>query len=141
MLMKTKQMVQWMLLVVGIGLVIAGGFAIYNELARQVSGSLIGLGAGLVGASIAGLITGNIIAKNPEYAKKVAIEASDERNIHLNTLAKAKVFDYAQFVALPFMLFIILTKTDLIVLFAYQVIYLASWGVYIYQLNKFTKKM
>lgn len=120
------------LLIAGVALAIIGGFLIQERWA----GILIGLGTGLLGMAGAQLITQRVIEQSPSRHKKMSIEQSDERNIQINNHAKAKAFDFLQFLALPFFLILILAEVRLWVLLLAIGLYMADWAVYLWLLNK-----
>ena len=130
--MDSKKIRYVLLLVAGIVLVIAGGFVIRERWA----GILIGLGAGLFGMSGAHLIAQGGVERNPSLKKKMSIEESDERNISINNYAKAKAFDFFQFLALPFFLILVLADVRLWVVLLAITVYVADFAVYLWFLNK-----
>lgn len=132
---NVRKIVYVVLLLVGIVLVIIGGFSIKERWA----GILIGLGAGLVGMAGAQLITQRVIERNPALQKKVSTEQFDERNIQVNNCAKAKAFDFLQFLALPFFLILVLADVRLWVVLLAIGFYLADWAVYLWFLDKSMK--
>lgn len=121
-----------LLLVLGVMLVVVGGFV----LKEKWSGVLIGLGAGLFGKAGSQVIVYRMMRRDPELRKKAEIEASDERNIQINHYAKAKAFDFSTFLALPFFLILILVSTPLWIVLLAVGVYAADFGVYIWFLNK-----
>ena len=100
------------------------------------SGALIGLGAGLFGMSGGQLITQRVIEANPSLKERVSIEEHDERNIQINHYAKAKAFDFVQFLALPFFLLLVLADVRLWVVFLAIALYIVHFAVYLWFLNK-----
>ncbi len=135
--MGTKRMRYLLLLLLGVILVVSGGFFIKEKWA----GILIGLGAGLIGMYGAQLITLRVMQLNPTLKRLVAIEHSDERNNQINNYAKAKAFDFAQFLALPFFLVLILTDVSLWVVLLSIFVYMAEWALYLWFLNRRAREM
>jgi hypothetical protein len=129
---EVKKISYLALLVLGIGLVIAGGF--FTQ--ERWGGILIGLGAGIFGMAGGQLITQRVIERNPALTKQINIEQFDERNVQINNYAKAKAFDFLQFFALPFFLIMILADVDLWVVLLAIGFYVADWAVYLWLLNK-----
>lgn len=125
------------LLVLGLALVIAGAFVVQ----QRWSGILIGVGAGVLGMSVAQLITQHVMMKNPALEKQQKIGQSDERNIQINNYAKGKAFDLLQILALPFFLILVLADVPLWVVLLAIVLYLADWAIYLWYLNKRMKEM
>lgn len=119
------------LLLLAIALVIAGIF-----LEGRWAGVMIGLGAGLLGVSGSQLITQRVMQGNPEVERKVSIEEMDERNIQINHYAKAKAFDFFQFLALPFFLLLVAAEVRLWIVLLAIALYVADWVVYLWSLTK-----
>lgn len=135
--MDMKKIRYIVILLAGIALAVAGGFFVKDKW----SGVLIGLGAGLFGMSVAQLISQWVIQRNPALKKKMSIEESDERNIQINNYAKAKAFDFLQFLALPFFLVLVAADVRLWVLLLAIAVYVADWTLYLLYLNKKMKDM
>ncbi|HBG00723.1 MAG TPA: hypothetical protein DDW87_04000 [Firmicutes bacterium] len=130
--MDRKKIGYILLLLAGVVLVILGAFVIQE----RWGGVLIGLGAGLFGMSAAQLITQRVMERNPSLKRKIGIEKSDERNVQINNYAKAKAFDFCQFLALPFFLLLVLADVRLWVVLLAIAIYIADFAVYLWFLNK-----
>lgn len=120
------------ILLLGIVLAIFGGFFIQE----RWGGILVGLGAGLSGMSGAQLITERVMQRNPALQKKISIEQSDERNVQINNYAKAKAFEFATFLALPFFLILVLADVPLSIVLLSIAVYVADYAVYLWFLNK-----
>lgn len=120
------------MLVLGIALMIAGGF--FTQ--ERWGGVLIGIGAGIFGLAGAQLITQHVMAKNPTLSKQIKTEQSDERNVQISNYAKAKAFDFLQFLALPFFLVLVLADVGLWIVLLSIVVYMADWAIYLWYLNK-----
>ncbi|NLL43358.1 MAG: hypothetical protein GX251_08455 [Firmicutes bacterium] len=127
----TRKIVYLGLLLLAIGLVIVGIF-----LEGRWTGVLIGLGAGLLGVSGAQLITERVMQGNPELKRKVRVEELDERNIQINQYAKAKAFDFFQFLALPFFLVLVVADVPLWIVLLAIAVYVADWAVYLWFLTR-----
>ena len=121
-----------LILLLGIALVIVSRLFIQERWA----GVLVGLGAGLFGMSGAQLITERVMQRNPALQKKISIEQSDERNVQINNYAKAKAFEFATFLALPFFLILVLADVPLSIVLLSIAVYVADYAVYLWSLNK-----
>ena len=139
--MNNKRILYIVLTLVGLTLVLIGGFVLDSVAAKVVSGIVIGGGAGLAGLSISQIITDIIIAGNPEHKKQIDIEANDERNIQINLMAKAKAFDFSVYLPLPIFLLLILAGTAREIILLLVAVYVLNWSIYLWYLNKFIKKM
>lgn|SRR5690554_1587040 len=139
--MNNKRILYIVLTLVGLTLVLIGGFVLDSVAAKVVSGIVIGGGAGLAGLSISQIITDIIIAGNPEHKQQIDIEANDERNIQINLMAKAKAFDFSVYLPLPIFLLLILAGTAREIILLLVAVYVLNWSIYLWYLNKFIKKM
>ncbi len=82
-------------LVLAICLIVVSPFLRGEEL-KSISGICIGIGAGLLGMSIANLLMKRMEENNPEMMKQSEIEFKDERNTLIRYKAKAKTADIIQ---------------------------------------------
>lgn len=110
-------------------------------MARNVSGVCIGVGAGLIGMSIANLLIIRYYAKHPALKKQQDIEAGDERSVSINNLSKAKAFDITinAMVILPFIM--ILADSPLWMTLAVVAFYVFSYSIRYYYIVKYSKVM
>jgi len=138
---KNKRISYWILLVCGIILFCIGGFVLKAEQLNSLSAVFIGLGAGSFGMAAGELIKMTIIDKNPEYKRKADIEAGDERNIHINSLAKAKAFDIMGTIYGIVMLIFVLMNQSMATIILLVSAYMLSWTIYIVLLNRYSKQM
>lgn len=139
--MPNKKLRSIALLVLGVILGIWGLILIRNVALKKWSGVLIVLGTGLLGMSIAELITLRVIEKNSALKQQTNIQATNERDIQINNVAKAKTFDFNQFLALPAFLILILAGASVRVMLLITGLYLGSWAVYIWNLHKAINEM
>lgn len=140
--MKSKKGILYTgLLLLGIVLFCIGGFIIKGEELKSVSGTFIGIGAGLFGMSIAQIIMLRIADKNPSYKRKMDIETKDERNIFIGNKAKAKAFDVMGVVFGVLMLIYALINVDLWITLLLVGAYLLVYVVYAVYLYKYTREM
>ena len=75
---------------------LAAALLLRGRLPGSWSGVLIGLGAGIFGASLSGLLMRRWESRNPEFAKQNEIAARDERTTTIRSLAKARAGDVVQ---------------------------------------------
>lgn len=138
--MKKIVVVFSVLLLVGLGLVVVGGY--YNsEAYKTISGVFIGLGAGLTGMSIAKLISALILKRYPEQQRLEQIEENDERNAAIRDKAKGKGFDAMSVIYGTAMLICVLLNAGLAVVLVMVAAYLVIQGVTLYYLSKYSREM
>ncbi len=138
--MKKTIVIFSVLLLAGIGLVVAGGY--YNsEAFKTISGVCIGLGAGLCGMSIAKLISALILRRHPEQQRRQQIEENDERNAAIRDKAKGKGFDAMSVIYGTAMLICVLLNAGLAIILVMVAAYLVVNGVQLYYLSKYSGEM
>lgn len=71
--MKNRNVLYYVLLLVGIGLFFIGRFILKTPELKSISAIFIGIGSGLFGMSIAKIIQFKIEDKNPSYKRKIDI--------------------------------------------------------------------
>lgn len=140
--MKSKIIVfNVMLMIIGLTLIGVGGFILKGEELKAISGTCVGIGAGLFGLSIAKILTLIIEYKNPNIKHKKDIEVKDERNVCIVNRAKAKAFDAIGIVFGILMLIYTFINAGLplilLVIVAYSIVYV----LYIVFFNKYSKEM
>jgi len=126
------------LIVIGISLVL---ISIFIEFTNNVNGALIGIGSGVIGASIAQLLTIKIYSKDPSKLKTKTIEVNDERNILIKQKAKSstyKIFTYFLSIVLMSLVFM---NLDSIWLFAAVSLYIIRFIIEIFFISKYMKDM
>lgn len=99
----------------------------------------IGIGAGVLGGNLGTAIKNHHIKKDPTLAKQIEIEEKDERNIVINSRAKAKSYDLMLMVFSALILAFALMQVDLYVVLTLVAAYLFivfSMVFYIHQYNK-----
>ncbi len=138
--MKKTIVVFSVLLLVGLGLVVLGGF--YNsEAYKTISGVCIGIGAGLSGMSMSKLISALILMRHPELQRRGQIEETDERNAAIRDKAKGKGFDAMSVIYGTAMLICVLLNAGLAVVLVMVAAYLVIHGVTLYYLSKYSREM
>lgn len=130
----------------GLVILIAGfAFAILQPATQGVMQTLpyicIGVGAGLFGGYLGTSIKKYIMKKDPKAAKKIEIEAKDERNVAISNKAKAKAYDLMQIVFGALILLFALMQVDMYVILAFVAAYLSIIFSMVYYFNKFNKEM
>ncbi|MGZ7443049.1 hypothetical protein [Paenibacillus sp. TH7-28] len=138
--MKIKTSVYIVALIAGI-CCIAASFGFKSEEVKAVSGMLIGVGAGLIGMSVAQLYMKRYESKNPEFVKQTEIEISDERNTMIRHRAKAKAGDITQWLIMGIAYMTILISTPLWVTLAVVAVFLLHTAIGLYYMNKYQKEM
>ncbi|HBN83561.1 MAG TPA: hypothetical protein DDZ89_06915 [Clostridiales bacterium] len=99
----------------------------------------IGIGAGIFGGNLGTAIKNHHIKKDPTLAKQIEIEEKDERNIVINSRAKAKSYDLMLMVFSALILTFAFMQVDLYVVLTLVAAYLFivfSMVFYIYKYNK-----
>ncbi|GFZ30273.1 hypothetical protein CSC2_07990 [Clostridium zeae] len=101
----------------------------------------IGLGCGIFGHGMGEIISRKALKNYPEIDKQIKIEKSDERNISIANLAKAKAYDMMVFIFGALILAFGLMGIDMIALLLLVFAYLFIVGYGIYYRYKFDKTM
>lgn len=139
--MKNRKGLYIILLLAGVVTFCAGALVMKNAAPKELSGVLIGVGAGLFGMSAGQLITLFVVAKNPDFKRKAGIEANDERNIYINNLAKGKAFDAWSVILGILGLVLVLMDSDLTIVLLLVGAYLCGWAIYLGYMFKYSKEM
>lgn len=140
--MKNKKIIMYsVLMILGVILFYIGGFEIKGAELKSLSGTFIGIGAGLFGMSISQIVSLIIIEKNPSLKKKMDIEETDERNIYIRNAAKGKAFD-SMLIILSILMFLYLAlNVELVTIFLLLGAYLLIYIIYIIYLTKYSTEM
>lgn len=128
------------LLIIGIVLACCGIYIPGEEL-KAVKGILLGLGAGIFGASIAKIYMIQYFKKNPEAMKQNEIDLTDERNTIIRYRAKAKAGDITQWLIILVAIVTILIDAPLWLTLSLVVVYLLYTILGIYFTGKYNKEM
>lgn len=139
--MNRKKLIYFVLLLLGVGLVCVGAFAINGQEHKELSGVCIGIGAGLFGMAAGELIQQRIIEKNPEAKRRMDIDANDERHRRINDMARAKAFGVTQVLYAVLALVFVLIGERLLTILLVIGAYVVGWGVYLGCLGKYQKEM
>jgi hypothetical protein len=137
---KKKRSFYIALLLIGICCIAASLF-FKGEDVKIISGILIGVGAGLLGASISSLLMKRLERKNPELEKQKEIEYKDERNTMIRNRAKAKAGDITQWFIMAIAYITIIISAPLWVTLTVVAVFLAYTVIAIYFMNKYQKEM
>ena len=138
--MLKKTVFYLVLLAVGILLVICGA-ALGTAVPRQLTGILLGAGAGLFGMSTAKLIIIYVEKKNPSVEKQNRIEWKDERNSAIRSKAKARAADITQWFLILLAFLTILADAPLWMTLTAVGIYLLYHVLSMYLMGKYQKEM
>jgi len=126
------------LIVIGISLVL---ISIFLEFTNNANGALIGIGSGVIGASIAQLITIKIYSKDPSKQKTKTIEVNDERNILIKQKAKSSTYKIFTYVLSIVLMSLVFMNLDSIWLFAAVSLYIIRFITEIFFISKYMKEM
>lgn len=128
------------ILIIAFCMLIGGIFAKGEDL-RNISGILMGIGAGLIGMSGAKIYMINSEAKNPTLAKQNEIEFKDERNMQIRYRAKAKAADITQWLIMGIAYLTILVNAPLWVTLITVGVFLLYNVIEVYYMKKFNEEM
>lgn len=142
--MKNKKIIPLLCIIIGIALVlfciVGKDYKMFDDY-KSLFGVMIGIGSGLFGGGLGQLINISVINKYPDIKKKKDIEMNDERNIHINNMAKAKAFDMMGFIFPAIILGFVLAEFDFVIIIVLLITYLFIYAIQIYYLSKYTKEM
>lgn len=140
---KTIKIVLMIFLILVGGVLI--GFGAFGDFSGRensnISGIMMGLGAGLVGAAASQLTAIRIYTKNPKLLNKKLIEVTDERNLAIKNKAKSKVYDIYNLI-FPMMIFVlVIANVNFILTGTILAIYGLRIILLIVYTNKYNKEM
>ena len=115
--------------------------ASYGSFLWVLSAVLIGLGCGAFGHGLGDLLSQRALKDAPELARRLEIEATDERNVALANAAKAKAFDQMLYIFGALMLAFVLMQIELAAILLLVAAYLFIVGCSIYYRSKYEKEM
>lgn len=130
----------------GIGIAVVG-FVLQRAAApdggfmQVLSYVLIGLGCGAFGHSAGDLLGSKALQSDPELARRIEIETTDERNIALANAAKARAFDRMLYIFGALMVVLVLMQAELAVVLLFVTAYLFIVGSSVYYRCKYEKEM
>lgn len=139
---KAKLLAMSVLLFVGIVFISFGIYAsITGNIDAKLNGILFGLGAGLIGASLAQIASIRLYTNNPKLLKQKTIEVSDERNTVIRNKAKSKVFDLFNSLFPIIILGFAIYMDNILWLFVLLAFYFLHFILYFVYVNKYNKEM
>ena len=142
----SKKLINYFILILGIVLLSYG--LILLKLIHTPQGILttlpyifVGIGCGIFGHGTGNIINSKIMSNNPDLKKQMEIEQKDERNIAIQSQAKAKAYDLMIFVFGALMICLALMNVDMLVILILVTSYLFVVGYSIYCRIKYDKEM
>ena len=102
---------------------------------------LVGFGCGIFGHGLGELLAKKAAAVDPETARRMEIDQTDERNVMIGSLAKAKGYDMMTYVFGALMVAFALMNASWTVILPMVIAYLFVHGYAIYFRRKFEKEM
>ena len=102
---------------------------------------LVGFGCGIFGHGLGELLAKKAAASDPEMARQVEIAQTDERNVMIGNMAKAKGYDMMTYVFGALMVAFALMGASWTVIIPMVIAYLFVHGYAIYFRVKFDKEM
>ena len=141
-----KKLIDYFIVIIGIILLIGG--LVLIKLIDTSQGIFIalpyisiGVGCGIFGHGMGNLINSRIMSNRPDIKKQMEIEQKDERNIAIQTSAKAKAYDMMVFVFGAVMVSLALMNVDVTVILILVTAYLFVVGYGVYCRIKYNKEM
>ena len=102
---------------------------------------LVGFGCGIFGHGLGELLAKKAAIVDPETARRMEIDQTDERNVMIGSLAKAKGYDMMTYVFGALMVAFALMNASWTVILPMVIAYLFVHGYAIYFRCKFEKEM
>ena len=132
--------------VLGFALIAAGIYLIRTVpdpqgILRALPFLLVGFGCGIFGHGLGELLAKKAAESDPETARRMEIDQTDERNVMIGSLAKAKGYDMMTYVFGALMVAFALMGAEWTVIIAMVVAYLFVHGYAIYFRVKLEKEM
>jgi len=129
-------------LVIGI-LLLASSFVVHamTEGFKSLEGVLLGVGAGLIGMSIANLVMKYYERKRPNFKKQNEIEFNDERNAQIRYRAQAKAGSILVWLLIAFIYLLILLDVPLWVTLVGVGVFSSYYILMMIFMNKYRKEM
>lgn len=141
-----KKLIDYFIVIIGIILLIGG--LVLIKLIDTSQGIFIalpyisiGVGCGIFGHGMGNLINSRIMSNRPDIKKQMEIEQKDERNIAIQSQAKAKAYDLMIFVFGALMIALALMNVDMMVILMLVSCYLFVIGYSVYCRVKYEKEM
>lgn len=151
-LMKNKKEFYICLMILGIILLCAGTLFSYEDIDYAMSPRYyfqsyfvpflsIVIGAAFIIYSATRLAMIRMVLKHPGTVRQIEVDAKDERQKHINHMARSRAFTAMEIVYAALALTFILMKTPPIILLLLAGGYMAGWLIYFIYLRKLAKKM
>ncbi len=129
-----------LLIIAGVAVAVAG-LLLDGIIPKQVSGVMLGVGAGLAGMSLSNYLVWNTERKNPAIMKQAEIERRDERNGIIRSRAKAKAGDITKWLVMALAYVSILLSAPLWVTLVIVGVFLFYEFTCLYFYGKYQKEM
>lgn len=102
---------------------------------------MIGFGCGMFGGALGELVSAAAIKKHPDLIRQMEIQVQDERNVLINSRAKAKAYDAMVYIFGALLVAFGLMGVALAPLLLLVAAYLIVVGWYIYWVTRYHKEM
>ena len=129
------------LLLAACGLILMKAGSNPQGIMRALPYVMVGVGCGLFGGGMGDLLGKRAVKNSPEVAKRIEIEANDERNVAISNKSKAKAYDIMTFVLGALMVAFALMGTDITAVLLLVFAYLFIQGCGVYFRIKYDKEM
>lgn len=145
-MINKKNRGQYILTVVGFilfvaGIVLAMFFSKSEGIMRTFPFICLGIGAGFCGGGLGSVIRSRQMLKDPQLAKKIDIDAKDERNIAIANKAKAVAYNFTVLIFSALIMFLSLVQVETYIIFIFIGAYLVIIFLHIFFLIKYHKEM
>lgn len=144
---RNKNMLRdWLFILLGIGLMIAGilmdkNSGTSNQVIATIPYLLIGLGCGIFGHFMGNIMKYFSTRNNEELERQIEIEKKDERNILITEKSKAKAYDLMVYLFAGMLIMFSLMRVDKLQILMIIAIYLSLQVYALYWKSKFESQM
>lgn len=142
--MKNNRILNYFLLILGIGLALVGGLLLINGTTKTLStfsAVCFGIGLGLFGMSFGNIIVMIVNSKNPDMVRKMEREGNDERAVTIRNLAKVRSYDVMSNIFPVLILIFLLINRDLVFILLLVGAYIVRTTFYVIFLSKYSKQL
>ena len=141
-----KQGKKFLLIAMGLALAGAGIYLIKTTpdpqgVMRALPFLFVGFGCGIFGHNLGDLLAKKAARSDPEMARQIEVAQTDERNIMIGNMAKAKGYDMMTYIFGMLMVAFALMDVCWMVILPMVIVYLFVHGYAIYFRVKFEKEM
>lgn len=140
-----KKILNYIFIAIGIVLLIAAAYFLFMNITinsmEQLPFVLIGIGCGLIGYGFGEVIQAKVIEEKPETAKQIEIERTDERNVKLTNMAKAKSYDIMIYLLSLILIVFTLLNVNATAILLLVAVYIIIIGTNLYYFSKFQKQL